>query len=227
MDSEEVNSISDSVEATQIASVVEDTYYNIVSTRVIPEHKKLITLTALSNSAKPTHFTYPTNTKEVERLFYNTSTDGSYNYTEVYFLEPVEFLRRLPSTVTSTTKLVTHDDYRLIITTNRMPRYYTSFDDDSIVMDSHDSSIDTTLQASKTRAYGTVYPTFTISDTFVPDLDRTLMPLLLAEAKSTCFSLFKSGPDLKVEQSARRLKSTMFNDMYKTRQENKRPKYGR
>ena len=108
-----------------------------------------------------------------------------------------------------------------------MPRYYTSFDDDSIVMDSHDSSIDSTLTAAKTRAYGTVYPTFTISDSFVPDLDRTLMPQLLAESKSTCLSLYKGGPDIKIEQAARRLKSTAVNDMYKTRQENARPKYGR
>ncbi len=39
MDSEAVNSISDTVEAQQIASVVEDTYYNIVAARKIPEHK--------------------------------------------------------------------------------------------------------------------------------------------------------------------------------------------
>lgn len=227
MDSEEVNSISDSVEALQIASVVEDTFYNIISTREVPEHKKLITLTALSDIDRPTHFTYPSNTKEIEKLFYNTSTDGSYNFTPVYYQAPLDFLNRLPSTVVSTTKLVIYGDYRLIITTNRMPRFYTSFDDDSIVMDSHDSTIDTTLTAVKTRAYGTVYPTFSIADDFIPDLDNTMMPLLLAESKSTCFSLFKSGPDLKVEQAARRLKSTMLNDVYKSRQENRRPKYGR
>lgn len=227
MDSEEVNSISDSVEATQIASVVEDTYFNIIATREIPEHKKLITITSLSDSTKPTHFTYPTYTKEIEKLFYNNSTDGNYNYSEVYYLEPLDFLRKLPTTITSDTVLVTHDDYKLVITTNKMPKFYTSFDDDFIVMDSYDSSVESILSAAKTRAYGTVYPTFTISDSFVPDLDKTLFPLLLAESKSACFSLFKSGPDLKVEQAARRLKSTMLNDMYKSRQENRRPKYGR
>lgn len=227
MDSEEVNSISDSVEATQIASVVEDTYFNIIATREIPEHKKLITITSLSDSTKPTHFTYPTNTKEIEKLFYNNSTDGNYNYSEVYYLEPLEFLNKLPTAITSTTVLVTHDSYKLVITKNKMPKFYTSFDDDYIIMDSYDASVESILSASKTRAYGTVYPTFTISDSFVPDLDKTLFPLLLAESKSACFSLFKSGPDLKVEQAARRLKSTMLNDMYKSRRENRRPKYGR
>jgi hypothetical protein len=42
MDSEDVNSISDTNEAEQIASVIEDTYYNIISARDIPEHQQLL-----------------------------------------------------------------------------------------------------------------------------------------------------------------------------------------
>jgi hypothetical protein len=94
-------------------------------------------------------------------------------------------------------------------------------------MDSYDSAVESTLQESKTRAYGTVYPNFLIQDNFEPDLDDTMLPYLLAEAKSTCFSLFKSGADPKIEQAARRLKSFVQNDMYKTKKPNKRPHYGR
>jgi len=74
MDSEDVNSISDTVEAQQIGSVVEDTYYNIIAAREIPEHNKLMTLTAMADSAKPTHFKYPTNTKHIDRVEYNVGT---------------------------------------------------------------------------------------------------------------------------------------------------------
>ena len=108
-----------------------------------------------------------------------------------------------------------------------MPSFYTSFDDEHIVMDSYKSSVESTLQNSKTQAYGMVYPTFTISDTFTPDLDDTLFPYLLAESKSVAFSLFKSGSDPKVEQAARRLKSYVQNDMFRTKKENVRIKYGR
>jgi len=115
----------------------------------------------------------------------------------------------------------------LYIRNDRMPSYYTSFDDYHIVMDAYDATVESTLQQSKTRAYGTVYPTFSQTDSFEPDLDDTMLPFLLAEAKSTCFSLFKSGSDPKVEQAARRLKSYVQNDMYRTKRENKRPHYGR
>ena len=227
MDSEAVNSISDTVEAAQIASVVEDTYYNIIAARDIPEHKQLLQIVSLSSSVRPTHFEYPSNTKEIEKLFYNVGTSGD-SWKEIRFVEPLEFLNRMDSTATAS---VTVTDVAggtpLYIRNDRMPSYYTSFDDKHMVLDSFDYNVETILSASKTRAYGTVYPTFSQTDNFQPDLDDTMLPYLLAESKSVCFSLFKSGVDQKVEQSARRLKSYVQNDMYRTKRDNKRPNYGR
>ena len=51
MDSEDVNAIADTVEAQQVASVVEDTYFNIIAARSIPEHNKLIPLVSLTSTA--------------------------------------------------------------------------------------------------------------------------------------------------------------------------------
>lgn len=229
MDSEAVNSINDSVEAQQIASVIEDVYYNIVAARNIPEHQQLLKMTSLSSSVRPTHFQYPTNTREIVSLAYNTDTQGKINFQEMYFVEPMDFLSRMPYNL-STGVLVVPDvnsNISLTVFSDRMPTYYTSFDDLHVVLNAYDASIDTTLQESKTRAYGTVYPTFTIADSFVPDLDDTMMPYLLAEAKSTCFSLYKSGSDPKIEQAARRLKSFVQNDMYRTKRPNVRNHYGR
>ena len=229
MDSEAVNSISDSVEAQQIASVIEDVYYNIIAARNIPEHQQLLKMTSLSSSVRPTHFQYPTNTREIVSLAYNTDTSGKINYQEIYFVEPMDFLSRMPYNL-STDVLVVPDvnsSISLTIFKDRMPTYYTSFDDLHVVMNAYNATVESTLQESKTRAYGTVYPSFTIADDFVPDLDDTMMPYLLAEAKSTCFSLFKSGSDPKIEQAARRLKSFVQNDMYRTKRPNVRNHYGR
>ena len=222
MDSEAVNSISDTVEAQQIASVIEDTFFNITSARDIPEHRQLIKLTALSNNNKPTHFKYPSNTRVLDVIQYDMGT----NYSEVVYVDPMIFLDRMSpngSVVVTDVKGGTP----LYIRNDRMPTYYTSFDDEHIVMNSYSISVESTLQSSKTRAYGYIYPTFSQTDNFVPDIDDNMLPYLLAEAKSVCFSLFKSGSDPKVEQSARRLKSFVQNDMYKTKQVNKRPNYGR
>jgi len=229
MDSEAVNTINESVEAQQIASVIEDVYYNIVAARNIPEHQQLLKMTSLSSSIRPTHFQYPTNTREIVSLKYNTDLQGNISFQEIYFVEPMDFLSRMPYNASSGVLVVpdVNSSISLAIFNDRMPTYYTSFDDLHVVLNAYDAAIDTTLQESKTMAYGTVYPTFTIADGFIPDLDDTMMPYLLAEAKSTCFSLFKSGSDPKIEQAARRLKSFVQNDMYRTKRPNVRNHYGR
>lgn len=222
MDSQDVNSISDSVEAQQIASVIEDTYYTILSSREIPELKKLIKLTSLSQLARPTHFKYPTDVKELEKVYYSVA-EGDYK--EVYYTDPLSFLNKQPKT-----GLIVADvnaGTSLVIGQDKAPSYYTSFDDEHIVMNSYDSTVESTLQESKTRAYGAVFPVFSTTDSFVPPLDDNLLAYLLAESKSICFSLFKNGADPKIEQSARRIKSFATRDSFKTKQTNKRPHYGR
>lgn len=227
MDSEAVNSISDSVEAEQVASVIQDTFFNLIAARDIPEHRQLIKLTSLADNTKPTHFKYPTNTRQLSRVDYNIATTGT-TFREITFVEPMVFIDRMnQDTSSSITVTDVAGGTTLFIGNSTSPSYYTSFDDEHIVMDSYDATVDSTLQNSKSRAFGYVYPTFTISDSFEPDLDDTMLPYMLAEAKSTCFSLFKSGSDPKIEQSARRLKSFVQNDMYKTKRANKRPYYGR
>jgi len=225
MDSEGVNSITDTVEAQQIASVVEDTYYNMIAARDIPEHNKLMSLTAMGDSTKPTHFLYPTNTKHVERIEYNVGTAADKNFRVIDFVEPVVFLDRMDE---DDLLVETYEgNLDIFVTSNEPPSYYTSFDDNYIIMNAYDSSIDSTLQASKVRAFGSTYPAFSQTDAHEPDLDNTMMPLLLAEAKSACFSLFKGGSDPKVEQSARRLKSYIQNDMHKSSRANIKNNYGR
>jgi|13_taG_2_1085334.scaffolds.fasta_scaffold00162_31 hypothetical protein len=225
MDSEPVNSISDSIEAEQIASVIEDTYFNFVSSREIPEHRRLIKITALSDNTKPTHFKYVG--RQLYWIRYNIDENSQTNYREIKYMDPGSFATRNLDTSNVTTVYDVSASTNLLILNDRMPSIYTSFDDEHIVMDAFKSSVESTLQTTKTQAYGIVTPTFSLSDTFEPDLDEDLIPYLLAEAKSACFSLFKSGSDPKVEQSARRLKSFVTTGLYRTKQENVRNNYGR
>ena len=222
MDSEDVNSIGDSIEAEQIASVVRDVYYNMVSTRMVPEHKELFKLTSLSDSTRPTHFTIPSDINNIESIEYNVG-----EYKEIKFVEPLEFLRLTKQSDSTLTVYDVNGNTPLFIRSDKNPDFYTSFDDEHIIMDSYDSTVSSTLSQSNTRCFGKKIPVFTISDDFTPDVDSVLFPYLIAEAKSTCFSLFKSGPDQKIEQAARRQKSYAQNDMYNINKDNKRPKYGR
>lgn len=230
MNSEDVNTISDSDEAEQIASIIESVYYNIVSTREIPEHEQLIKLTALSDSNTPTHFKYPDNVANINTVWYDVSATGDDpEYRVIDWVDPVTFLSRTDRRNDSyTTVADVKAGTTLRITTNKQPDFYTSFDDEYIVMDSYLSTVDSTLQASKSRAHGRVIPVFDKNtDSYVPDLDNVMFPYLIAEAKSMAFDLFKGGTTSKVEQAARRQKSYVQNDQFKTKRENIRNDYGR
>lgn len=229
MDAEEINSIGDTTESTQVASIVEDTFYNIISNRLIPEHQQLIKLTSLSQLARPTHFRYPDNTTKITHVWYDVSDDDSYEYATVEFVEPEEFFRR---TDNRSQDFVDVEDVNggthLRIQNNKMPDFYTSFDDYNIVMDSYDSSVDTTLTSAKTRAMGTVIPTFqSTNDDYTPDLDDNYFPLLINESKSVAMSILKGAPDPKVEQAARRQRTRVQNDLYNTVRTRGLSKYGR
>jgi hypothetical protein len=109
-----------------------------------------------------------------------------------------------------------------------MPSYYTSFDDENVVLDAYMSTVDATLTSAKTRAYGIKYPTFdAFTDSFTPDLDDVMFPYFLAEAKSTAMSLFKTGSDPKIEQTARRQKVYVQNDLHRLNVGRPKNNYGR
>ena len=49
MDADAVNSYTDTIESEQVAYIVRDAYYDLINNIEIPEHRKLITLTALAD----------------------------------------------------------------------------------------------------------------------------------------------------------------------------------
>ncbi len=116
---------------------------------------------------------------------------------------------------------------KLLIKNNKQPEYYTSFDDQWVVFDSYDSAVDSTLQTSKTRCWITLAPSFTLTDTFVPDIPTEAFPALLAEAKSTCFTRLKQMPEGKSEQQSRRQRTWLSRKSFSAGSTMAFPEYGR
>lgn len=224
MDSEGINSISDSVEAQQVASIVERTFYNLIANKVIPENERLLKLTPYSDLDNPVMFLYPENIKKITNVWYWVD-DG---YRQVKFVPPEEFLRRTDRMgddfidvlePTSGTVLKIRDDQN--------PTFYTSFDDKTMIFNSLDKTVDTTLQESKIRAFGSVYPDFRIEDTYVPECDANFFSLLINESKSVAMSVLKGVIDPKIDQAARRQRFAHQNDRYNTERPNKWNAYAR
>ena len=153
MDSDTVNSFDDTIESEQVAYIVRDTYYDLINNIEIPEHRKLITLTALGAVATPSHMKIPAGIKRIEEVRYNKikSGDSDKDYSIIPYIEPEEFLKRTLSRSSSDSTIVsvTVDGGEVLIQNNKASDYYTSFDDEYLIFDSYDSGIDSTLQSSK------------------------------------------------------------------------------
>lgn len=212
LDSDEVNSIDDTEESLAVAKVVRDSYLAIVSTSNLPEHWSPFELNATS-TATPTIMTLPDDVQEFHWIKYNKQESGSdpINYEEIDYLEWHYFEKMMydlntnDTNVDTATYTIGSDTIDILFENDRFPRYYTTFDDRTIIFDAYNSEVDANLQRNKTVCFGRKEPTsFVFEDDFVPDLDSNQFNLLINEARSQAWLELKQTSNLKAENRARR-----------------------
>ena len=232
MSSDEFNSIVDTLESLQISRIIESTFFEMMGNKNWPHLKKLITLNSSGTSTKPTHMKMPDNIKELHSIQYDGVRTGETKARRqtIKYLTPDEFLLRsnsLNSDNSIVQEVVDFSGVKLLVKNNRAPEFYTSFDDEWLVFDGFDSLVDTTLQSAKTQCFATMSPTFSVEDSFIPDIPTEAFPGLLAEAKSVCFARVKEAPDAKSEQQAKRQRAWLSRKSFQAGEGMQFPNYGR
>lgn len=211
MSSDEVNSITDTVESQQVAEEVKTTFYELYGNRDIATFEGLVTLESPGSTATPHILRTPSNVSFVKWIKYrdrrNTTSDLIYN--DVQYLEPEDFIRYVveqadPASNVNVTLLptssVTHP-----IANNKAPDYYTILDDDqTLVFDSYDATYESYLTGASSLAWAVQFKEFQLTDAFVPPIDANLFPHFLHECRSACFINIKEVANSKEEQRARR-----------------------
>jgi|SRR6185503_875780 len=223
MDSDEINSINDTVESQQVVEVIKTVYDDIISRGDLTTNKTPFNLTASTDPLKPIIMTKPEGIERIEWIKYNTQklADTVPAWTNMTYIPPMDFIdymhgyNQTESNVESFTHTI--DSYVITFTYRNdvAPHYYTSFDDNEIFFDSYDAEVDSTLQSSKSLCYGLKITDFQKTDTFVPNLQPQQFALLLNEAKSLAWAELKQSVHQKAEVSARR----NWRHLQKTRQE--------
>jgi hypothetical protein len=212
MDSDEVNSINDTVESQQVVEVVKTVYNDIVSRSNLAAHKIPFNLAASADSSKPVLMTKPTNISTVDWVKYDCrllgETDPNWNYINFKpfdtFMSQTQMLSPSESDVDSMS--VTSDGFTFTFhfKNNTAPSSYTTYNDSTLIFNAYDSAVDSTLQSSKSLGWGNKNLSFTPLDTFVPDLPDDLFSLLINEAKSLAWTELKQTAHAKAESTARR-----------------------
>lgn len=232
MDSDEVNSINDTIEAQQVAQILKTSFFELISNRNWSHLRKLIQLEASNDVTRPNYLKTPSNVQELEQIKYNKAKDDDTRllFQDVTYKYPDEFLREVQARNTDLDYVTVVTDYSGIpipVVTNQPPMYWTSFDDQYVVFDSYDSSVDDTLKSSKSQAYAYVQPTWEHNDTFVPNLPTDAFALLLEESKSNAFLTLKQMPNQKAEQRASRQNRWLSRKDWTNKGGIRLPNYGR
>lgn len=209
MDSDEVNSLDDTIEAGQVATIIKNSYFLMCSNRNWGDEKELTTLDHVGIIPMPTHMLIPEDIKQLDYLAYNNVKRGSpkSEYVTVAYKHPDEFLRIVQNHPTNSDNYQEVTDFggvKMFIRNNANPRYWTSFDDKHIVCDSYDKTEDTTLKVSKTQAMVVRAPKWEYREDFIPKLPVEAFAALLAEAKSTAFFSLKQMQNAKAEAASQR-----------------------
>lgn len=238
MDSDEVNSINDSVESQQITKIVRNAYMSIKNRGNLPEHYSLITLDASTDATKPVLMTLPSTINKIKWVKYNKILEVgdpiNMQLVEYYkledFLDMIHSFNEDETYIDTFSHTVGTDTFTFLYRNDKQPDFYTTFDDNTLIFDSYDSDIEATLQKSNSLCYGKLVTSFTLSDSFTPDLDEEQFDLLLNEAKLLAWAELKQAPHEIAERNTRRGWTHNQTAKYATEDYssfNKLPYYGR
>lgn len=232
MDSDEVNSIDDTVEAGQVAQIVKTTYIDMMSNRNWPHTAGTINLTASNSVSTPTHMTIEDDVKEFISINYNKASVGETRrkYSPIYWMEPDDFLRftnKRNSDETNIDIIVDPTGVELLIRNDKAPDKFTSFNDKTLVFDSYDNIVDNTLQSSKTQARGFLMKTLVIHDDTIPDLPDEAFSALIAEATTRAQLKLRQVQDVSAANEASKQQRWLSKKARRIANFQRYPDYGR
>ena len=230
---EEVNSIEDVPESLQIATVVKETYYDIISHKDWEFLNKTFSLEASGSSSKPVLMSIPYRVSNIEFLKYLDEKEDK--YVSVNYMHPEDFVnlvteRKTAENVQEVTGLVSQVSAKFKVYKDRQPSYFTSFNEKDVIFDAYNNMYDNTLQSSKSLCKGAVLPTFLIEDDYEIEMPEEMVwSYLLPEVKSVSSINLLQTANQKEEQRSRRGRHRMYHAHPKTTDDYRRrvDKYGR
>ena len=192
IDSDEVSSIDDTTEARQAYDHVKLAYEELLGSRQWPFTRTNFVFESASSSAKPTRAKIPTYISEIVYLKYRRKA--------ISYVTPEVFQDLVDQRDAAATNVVVwkEDGVPLAVFKDRAPTYWTSFDDEIIILDSFDSAVDASLYiaAAELTGYGVKtpceWPDSDVADTFVvSDLPEKYFPLFRAMCRERAFYYLK------------------------------------
>ena len=232
--SDEVNSINDSVEAEQVAQLAEDSYYELLNQKEFDFLNQLDQLESLADANFPNYLRIPVTFAKIMQIKYDftdtTDTTDPGAIKNIDYILPWEFtnlLQRRNQNQANVQIITSMNGIKLPIFNDTKARWWTSFDDEHVIFDSYDNTLESTLQGNNSQVLAKVIPVFTQSDSFTPLAPVQFFQTWLNEVKSQAAVEIKQEVNQKAEQKARRGTAVLRRNATRTDTTDGKVRFGR
>lgn len=218
-----VNGIADTEDSLLVAREAESTYYDLLTRAEWKANVDLLKVESLSDLTLPTGLRLPDDVSKVTSVRYDVTlpTDTQRVIKTIHWLEPEDFLEKSYTLGTDKASTVVCD-YKgvpLFVRNDKQPSYYTSFDNETLILDSYGADVENTLIGSKAVCYGEVEPSWLETDTFVIPVQQSIYPLYLSMLSAACSLYMNSEVNQEDERRQARGISRMRREQNRTEME--------
>ena len=205
MDSDEVETITETVESDQVVKVIGRVFEELLDRREweFTKHRPRQLDDDVTNPV--TVLDIPDDVMHVEEVRYKDFDNSDFVLLE--YVSPAEFVQRTKNRDTTQSNIVSvtiSDGVTTGVYNDRVPTFYTSFDEETLAFDAYDSANEALLQGSNSAILAQIRPAFTESDSFVAGFPQRMFSLYLHEAMSLAWIELKQEAHPKAEQIASR-----------------------
>lgn len=207
MDSDGVNSISDTLESEQVAQCVATIFEQIQTEWDLPEQVKMYRLGNTTDATNgKTRLLLADASVTLHSLLYNNKrlSGGDPAYTPLRLVSNDEFLGHTINSAGEDQQWPEDANLVFRVRNDRGPNMVTLVGTRTLVADAYLADKEATLQSSSAVGYGGVEPGLVIDDDTIIDLDGILMPLLERNASELAFDLYAGGAPRKIIDLARK-----------------------
>lgn len=205
MDSDEVETITETIESQQVVDTIERVFEEMLDRRNWEFMQNRLRQLDDPTSAPKVQLDIPSDVMKVDCVRYKNHDTGEFD--EIPYVSPKVFMQRMrgrDATQTEFESAVINDGVTVTVYNERRPNFYTSFNEKDLIFDAYDSGTEALLTGANSQMIGEVRPTFTQSDAFVPDIPERMFSYLLHESMSTCFLEITQKANPKAETVAQR-----------------------
>lgn len=232
--SDEIDSLDETIEATEIATILEQTVTEVISRKrwefIKDRVRQLDAIDGASTQLNTLNI--PSDVTRVNCLRYkDTNNTDVTTFIDVMYMQPcefIEFVQSRNSADDNITAIANSDGVLINVLTDNAPTRWTSFDEEVITFDAYDSTVSTGNLAADSVIIADIVPVIDYTDpTATLKVPERMETLIFNEALSTCNYRLRQTRDPRADRIARRQHISLRENEHITNKDIMEKTYGR